>query len=202
MEEQVRTQLSHYETLNEIKQEYRSFRHDYKNHMHCVRSLINANKIDEATRYIDKLSDTHIINTELFETGNHILDSILNDKANKATKYDITIDVEGVFTDNFEPVDLCIIFSNLLDNAIEACALIDGNKIIKIDLKMQQGYQFISISNPVNNIGNINLFTTKKDKEHHGFGISNVKNAVSRHDGELIINQSSVSFKVDITLKL
>lgn len=202
MQEQVKTQLSHYETLNEIKQEYRSFRHDYKNHMHCVRSLINANKIDEAVRYIDKLSDTHIINTELFETGNHILDSILNDKANKAAKHDIKIDAEGVFTDNFEPVDLCIIFSNLLDNAIEACALINGNKIIKIDLKMQQGYQFISISNPVNNIDNKNLFTTKKDKERHGFGINNVKNAVSRHDGELIINQSSGSFKVDITLKV
>lgn len=202
MEEQVRTQLSHYETLNEIKHEYRAFRHDYKNHMHCVRSLINANKIDEATRYIDKLSDTHIINTELFETGNHILDSIVNDKATKAAKYDITIDVEGVFTDSFEPVDLCIIFSNLLDNAIEACALINGKKIIKVDLKMQQGYQFISISNSVNNIDSINLFTTKKDKEHHGFGIGNVKSAVSRHDGELIFNQPSGSFKVDITLKL
>ena len=202
MEEQVKTQLSHYETLNEIKHEYRSFRHDYKNHMHCIRSLIDANKIDEASTYIDKLSDAPIINTELFETGNHILDAILNDKTSKAAKTNTRFSVSGVFSDSFEPVDLCTIFSNLLDNAIEACALINGDKIIKIDLKMQQGYQLISISNPINNIENQNLSTTKNDKERHGFGISNVKNAVSRHGGELVINRADGNFTVDITLKI
>lgn len=170
MKEQVQNQLSHYEILDDMKKEYRSFRHDYKNHMHCIRALINSNKTDEAISYIDKLSDTHIIKTELFETGNHILDSILNNKANAAAKHATTIKVNGIFTDDFEVVDLCIIFSNLLDNSIEACSLIDGEKVITINIRNQQGYQFISITNPVGKAVKANLTTTKKDKEYHGSG--------------------------------
>ena len=54
----------------------------------------------------------------------------------------------------------------------------------------------------INNIENKNLSTTKNDKERHGFGISNVKNAVSRHGGELVINRADGNFTVDITLKI
>ena len=114
---------------------------------------------------------------------------------------DIKIEVNGVFTDKFDSVDLCIIFSNLLDNAIEACSNISDSSIITIDLKLQQGYQYIAIRNPYIQNNNTQLLTTKQNKTHHGFGLSNVRNAVERHDGELLITQGEV-FTVEMTLKI
>lgn len=42
---------------------------------------------------------------------------------------------------------------------------------------------------------------TKQDKTHHGFGLSNVRNAVERHNGELLITQGE-AFTVEMTLKI
>lgn len=201
MKKQVENQISHYEALNEMRKDYHSFRHDYMNHMQCIRALIKSNKNSEAEEYINNLSKSSIISNHSYETGNHILDAIIADKTLVAERSDIKIEVNGVFTDKFDSVDLCIIFSNLLDNAIEACLNISGSSIITIDMKLQQGYQYIAIRNPYIQNTNVQLMTTKQDKTHHGFGLSNVRNAVERHDGELLITQNDL-FTVEMTLKI
>lgn len=201
MVKQVEKQLAHYEALNEMRKEYHSFRHDYMNHMQCIRALIKSNKNSEAEEYINNLSQSSVISSPDCETGNYILDAIIADKTLMAEKSGMKIKVNGVFTDKFNSVDLCIIFSNLLDNAIEACLNVPGSRIIAIDMKLQQGYQFIAISNPYIQNNNTQLLTTKQDKTHHGFGLSNVRNAVERHGGELLITQGDV-FTIEMTLKI
>lgn len=198
---QIDSQLRHYQALDDMKKEFHSFRHDYINHMQCVSALILANKNEEAVQYINKLSKSRTVTEKPFECGNHILDSILAEKAEAAKSYDTEIQLDGLFTHDFDPVDLCVIFSNALDNAIEACGKIGGHKIIKVNLNMQQGYQFISISNPTNDV-NADLKTSKDDKTHHGFGINNIRNAVSKHNGTFDIHNFDDMFKINITLKL
>lgn len=198
---QINTQLRHYETLDNMRREFHSFRHDYINHMQCVSALISSNKNEEAVQYINKLSKSKTITTKSYECGNHILDSILTEKAETAKECDTEICLDGLFTHDFDPVDLCVIFSNALDNAIEACRKISGHKVIDIKLNKQQGYQFISISNPTNG-GNDELKTTKDDKIHHGFGINNIRNAVNRHNGIFDINNGDDLFCLNVTLKL
>lgn len=201
MVKQVENQLEHYEALNEMRKEYHSFRHDYMNHMQCIRALIKSNKNSEAEEYINNLSQSSVISSPDCETGNYILDAIIADKTLMAEKSGMKIKVNGVFTDKFNSVDLCIIFSNLLDNAIEACLNVPGSRIIAIDMKLQQGYQFIAISNPYIQNNNTQLLTTKQDKVRHGFGLSNVRNAVERHGGELLITHGEL-FTVEMTLKV
>lgn len=58
-------------------------------------------------------------------------------------------------------MDLCIIFSNPPDNVIEACLNIPNSSIITIDMKFQQGYQYIAIRKTY--IQNTNM-TTKQGK--------------------------------------
>ena len=187
---QIDTQLRHYKALDDMKKEFHSFRHDYINHMQCVSALIASNKNEEAVQYINKLSNSKTMTEKPYESGNNILDSILTEKAEFAKECDIEICLDGLFTHDFDPVDLCVIFSNALDNAIEACGKIGGHKVIDIKLNVQQGYQFISISNPTNE-ENDNLETTKDDKIHHGFGINNIRNAVNRHNGTIDINNGN-----------
>lgn len=198
---QIDTQLRHYKALDDMKKEFHSFRHDYINHMQCVSALIASNKNEEAVQYINKLSNSKTMTEKPYESGNNILDSILTEKAEFAKECDIEICLDGLFTHDFDPVDLCVIFSNALDNAIEACGKIGGHKVIDIKLNVQQGYQFISISNPTNE-ENDNLETTKDDKIHHGFGINNIRNAVNRHNGTIDINNGNGLFCLNITLKL
>ena len=55
------------------------------------------------------------------DTGNKFLDIILNDKYKKALKYNISIDIDAnlKLTNWIDDFDLCTLFGNLLDNAIE-----------------------------------------------------------------------------------
>lgn len=198
---QINTQLRHYEVLDDMRKEFHSFRHDYINHMQCVAALISSNKNEEAVRYINKLSKSKTITEKPYECGNHILDSILTEKAATAKECNTEICLDGLFTHDFDPVDLCVIFSNALDNAIEACGKIGGHKVIDIKMNIQQGYQFISINNPASEENN-SLQTTKADKIHHGFGINNIRNAVNRHNGTIDINNGNGLFCLNITLKL
>lgn len=198
---QINTQLRHYQALEDMRNEFHSFRHDYINHMQCVSALIGANETDEAIEYINKLSKSKTITAKPFECGNNILDSIITEKSQFAKEQNTEIHLDGFFTDEFDPVDLCVIFSNALDNAIEACGKIKGHKIIDIKMNIQQGYQFVSITNPASEV-NEGLKTTKEDKVHHGFGINNMKNAVRRHNGTLDISNANGLFTLNITLKL
>lgn len=202
LENQIKNQIAHYEAIDTMRKEYHSFRHDYLNHMKCIRSLVQSGNNIEAEEYIAELSNAEIISKPTFESGNHILDAIISDKSAEAEKLNIRIIPRGVFSDSINPIDVCTIFSNLLDNAIEACSKLSEPSEITVELKKQQGYQLISVQNPYNGTVNDKLFTTKSDKEHHGFGLVNVKNAVNRYDGEFVCSQCNGVFLVQITLKI
>lgn len=204
---QINTQLAHYSSLKELRQEYHAFRHDYINHMHCLASLINADKKADALDYINNLSKAKVIFEKPYETGNDILDSILAEKAEYAKKFGIKIKAEGLFTMEFEPVDLCIIFSNALDNAVEACQKLrqDEEKVINVILNIRQNHQFISVSNPFDGGLHINkgrIISAKKDTEQHGFGLKNIKSAAERHDGMVEAFSENGKFYLNVVFKI
>ena len=45
-------------------------------------------------------------------------------------------------------------------------------------------------------------FTTKGDKENHGFGITNIRYAVEKNNGECIIDSKDGMFRIVITIPL
>ena len=57
LSKQVESQIGYYEKINKIYGEFRSFRHDYKNHVLCLRGLIAADKKEEALEYMKTMQD-------------------------------------------------------------------------------------------------------------------------------------------------
>jgi sensor histidine kinase YesM len=96
--------------------------------------------------------------------------------------------------------DICIIFSNALDNAIQACDKINDLSILKyISIKVTYVNNFcvINIENSkANNIVKKNnvIVTDKKDKFMHGIGIKNIKNTIKKYDGDVGINFTDNKF--------
>jgi sensor histidine kinase YesM len=172
-----------------VKQLY----HDMKNHMICISNLNNPKELE---KYIKN------INIELrgmdnsFNTGNRIIDIIMSEKKaiciEKDIKFESFLDFSKL--DFIDMTDMCIIFSNALDNAIQACDRISDLSILKyISIKVTYVNSFciINIENSkVNDIvkKNTAIITDKKDKFMHGIGIKNIKNTVKKYDGEVSIN--------------
>ena len=116
------------------------------------------------------------------------------------------VQIEGDTVSFMKDIDLCTIYGNLLDNALEACVKmkrIDRQAKPYIDVKTMRikGVSVIDISNtygtPVIEEQGV-LVTTKKDTEMHGIGLSNIKQLVNDYEGELHIQYDHKVFRVQI----
>ncbi len=187
-EHYLKAQLEHFKTYQETQSETRRVYHDMKNHIVCLYNLILEGKYQETSKYIRDLN-TQIqqIDREL-HTGNDIVDAIVNEKLTNAKKDQISISIEGKLGYlTVDAIDLCTIFSNAIDNAVES--LKDSyvpEKEIQIQFKQQNAMQFLMFRNPVEQ-GELALsfFTTKRDCINHGFGLGNIRMAVEKYKGHM-----------------
>lgn len=203
MEKQVDEQVSYYQKINKLSEDIREFRHDYKNHMICLQALLEGKEYTDALEYVRDITRQDIIESNKFFSGNQIADAILSDKAELAKQSGCKIEFDGFISDEIPASDLCIILSNALDNAIEACARFTSNesKIITVKCDILQGVQLIRIANP-NDINNSTTETSKEDKENHGFGLYNIRRTVEKHNGQMSIPSQTPLFILDLEFKV
>lgn len=203
MEKQVEQQVEHYKKINKLTDDLREFRHDYKNHMICLQSLLNNKQYDEALSYVKSITNQEILNSNKFFSGNQIADAILTDKNELAQKNNCKIIFDGSVSDEISVSNLCTILSNALDNSIEACSKIDSDETQIIDVKCAASelIQIIRISNP-NPDNNAVTETSKADRKNHGFGLSNIRRTVERMDGQMIISSQYPTFVLEIEFKV
>jgi len=206
MDNQVKTQVKHYEALSILNEDIRRFKHDYRNLFIGLNESLERGDTKSA---ITILSTKEMMSATLgsqIETGSLVLDAMLNEKQLSASKINSSIEFNGVVPGNLlSPVDICMIFGNALDNAIEACAKCqyEENKIITINSSFNNGFLFIKIENPVADevkIVNNNITSTKPDKRLHGIGLQSIRTAVEKYSGSISLSCSNGVFCLEIDL--
>ena len=203
LEKQINMQLDYYNKLEKKNSELREFRHDFKNHMLCLQALIESHDCEEASQYIRRITNRSYSEPAAFYTGNKIADAILDDKSALAESVGAKLAFDGEIYDRIPAPDLCIILSNALDNAIEACAKIsDADKIINVRCIFSKGVQIINISNPAADIDDDLFRTTKADKDNHGYGLSNIKKTADMYSGMFSIDRSNGIFTLEVGLNV
>lgn len=117
--------------LNTIVTEYHHLRHDTKNHFACMDRLLSQNKYDALKEYFYSLSKEIYALDNQIETGNEIVNQVINLKYATAHKYQIPMDIQIVLPPHLSIPDhhLCSLVANLLDNAIEASRKIEIRKL-------------------------------------------------------------------------
>ncbi|WP_196243634.1 sensor histidine kinase [Ruminococcus albus] len=203
LDKQLDMQARYYEKIDEMTTDIRKFRHDYKNHMHCLKSLLGSQKVDDALEYLDSISSNPTMNKTSFKSGNTIADAILNDKAAIAAQENFRLNFSGVISENVSAFDICTILSNALDNSLEACRrLKEGEeKYIDVNCVLKNDMQMICISNP-SDTDDPDLKTSKENKNEHGFGLYNIRKTVDALDGTVNISQTSPVFVLDVMFRI
>lgn len=206
----IASQQRYYSLANDKQQEIRSIRHEMKNHFSCIDALYRNGKLNEMHEYINQMIGQTEEFEEFFETGNDIVNAILNDAESRYSKEGIRIRLEGAFPKDIKitSMDLCVIFANAINNAIEAIKKINDDSIIRyyIDVKISSYKDdlFIDFINPIGEkvlIEDGRLFSTKQDKSYHGFGTANMKQRVEKYGGTIEYNSESNMFYVHINLR-
>lgn len=172
----------------------RSFRHDLKNHILLMNTLAQQEKYDELKAYLKDMSGVIDESAYVRISGISAVDAILNEKMYEAQSKSITtsFDVVNLDKNNILPIDLCIILSNALDNAIEANEKIEeeSERYIKLKIHGNETFSVVSVSNPTSEKPKKSIsggfVTSKDDAVKHGFGLKTIESTVKKYRGEMI----------------
>lgn len=180
--------------------------HDFKHQLIALR-----NEMDEAKRseYIDKLEADIDRYNELNKTGNPTVDVLLNNKRLLCEKENITFTtvIDGQLLNNMAVMDICTIFGNALDNAIECERKVEDKdkRIINISVSKYKNFVMFAVENyyDQNIVFDEELpITTKDNVDLHGYGLKSIKYTVEKYDGMLDVKHQNNWFELKILIPL
>ncbi len=178
--------------------------HDLKHQLRIIRSEPDSQKRE---KYLDSIED-EIKSFELQnKTGNPVLDTILTGKGLYCLKHGITLTsvTDGRLLDFMDVMDICNIFGNALENAIESVLEIKDKekRLIHVTVSQVNDFVMIRIENYFEGTLKIDgeeFLTTKGSDLYHGYGIKSIKYTANRYDGAVYINAENNWFDLKIAI--
>ncbi len=175
------------EEIRLLHQNTRKLKHDMRNHLMVMTSYINSGDYENAKNYISQILEKLNAVKSYVETGNPLLNHILNDKLEicRQEGIDVKADIGKAAFDKMKGIDFSAVFSNAVDNAIEHERL-EPKKEIAISVYEKKGYDVIAVRNRISQSvleSNPNLKSTKADEEKHGYGVSQIREIAESYEG-------------------
>ena len=177
------------EALSAAYAQQRKLTHDFRAHLSTLDGMLMQQNIDinKIQTYIHSLQSKQNERILLVNTHHAALDALLNQKAlvAKNRKIDIQFSVNDLSPIKIDMVDLTVVISNTLDNAIEACEkLPETDRQIYVQALLEEDELFYAIRNkslPVNMIANQLPASTKENPSFHGYGLQNVHTTLEKY---------------------
>jgi sensor histidine kinase regulating citrate/malate metabolism len=203
----LQTQYKQYkqwrDSINLINIKY----HDLKHQIEFLRHEKDEAKRDD---YLNQMEDEIRAYELQNKTGNSVLDTVLTGKSLYCNKHGITLTtvVDGALLDFLNAMDICSIFGNALDNAIESELKIPtkDKRLIHLTVTKQKSFLFIRFENyyegSLKYMENGSIATTKREKGFHGYGIKSIQYTVNKYDGAVDINAKNNWFDMQILIPI
>lgn len=168
--------------------------HDIKNQISVIRAEMDPLKQEKYLKELEREIQKYQFQ---YETGNSVLDILVTQKSQicQENAIEMTCILNGKLLDFMSAMDLCTIFGNALDNAIECEKKISEQekRLIQLYLSEKNGVIVISVENyweQTVKIGKSGLLeTTKKNKKEHGFGLKSIRYSAQKYGGTMLLQQ-------------
>ncbi len=191
--------------LNELHK----IKHDIQNQYAYMGMLLKNKSYDALESYFTELTGTFAESIVPFiDCGNRTLDLIFNMEHAKAQEMGVAFDVKAAVphTLPFRDIDLCNLYANLIDNALEACAA-EGipNAKVAVTVGVRGDYLYTQITNPTKKDKSFlekGVATTKQDRRLHGKGIGIATTIVRYCNGRFANRIENGVFTVEFMLDM
>jgi hypothetical protein len=180
--------------------------HDLKHQIAVLRAEQDPEK---RSAFLNQMEDEIKQYEQQNKTGNSVLDTVLTGKTLSCNKYGITLTsvADGSLLDFMDTMDICSIFGNALDNAIESQLKIPDKekRLIHVTVTKKKSFLIIRFENYFE--GDLSykeglLTTTKKEKQFHGYGIKSIRHTVEKYEGAVDIETDHNWFNLRILIPL
>lgn len=193
-------------SIDNIEMLRREF-HDLKHYMIAIRSESDPEKKEQ---YLSEMEQAILTQEAFYHTGNSVLDVVLTTKSTYCVQNNIrfTCMADGKLISFMHVKDICSIFGNALDNAIECVSQYPDldKRLISLSLSKKNQFLMIQCENYMEKNISFNKnglpSTTKKDKENHGYGLKSIQYAVSKYGGSMALHSENHWFTLQILIPL
>ncbi len=208
-------QYEQYKLAVDNSEAMRKEMHDMK---HYVMALKNEDDPERRAEVLADMEQAIAIQESFMNTGNKVLDVVLTTKSLQCQKKNITLNamVDGDLLSDIHVKDICSLFGNILDNAIEASQQVVDKEKRLITLSVRKRNQFIIVEcenySDSENVklrnnqrrsffGKNNLpKTTKGDNVKHGYGLKSITQVAEKYGGAMNCSYEDGWFKVKVLL--
>lgn len=191
--------------IEELYEHSSIIRHDVKHYAVMMKNLLKEENYLELEKMIDELGEGELSGATVIYTKNTALNAVLNDKMSVCKKNNIIFRmVICTRVPKSITTNVCVILSNLLDNAIEAEKK-EEKGYIKLYIHRQGDMLCMSIANKITVSvikSNPKLETTKNNKKEHGFGIKSINKRVADMDGMYMAREDNGEFKSTVVIPI
>ena len=219
LENQVEQMQGHIREIERLYTGIRSMRHDMQNYLFDIKSLLAARGIDVEEKGSELAGYFSGIGTSLdalnysIHTGHPVTDVVLNGKAGRAKERGIRFNSEFRFPADYgiDAFDLSIILNNSLDNALEACEILLGQKpeagtYIEVKSCCKGNMFLLEVENSCDGVlleaeSAAAPLTRKKDTARHGLGFQNILRCSEKYFGSAKYSCSGQTFHLTVMLQ-
>ncbi len=189
---------SSYEVMRRQHEQVMMLRHDMMKHFQVLRQTVTDEK---SAAYLDELIGENEKFRPVVQSGNEMLDVILNAKLSAAADAGIAVEIARMKAPDKLPLsdaELCSLVMNLLDNAIEgAVALGVERPYIKLDFCVKEHFFALFCENSTT-MGHIQ----KETAPGRGLGLKIIKQIVAQYDDLLETEYGTDYYSVKLAIPL
>ena len=201
----ARSEQNMADTLQELYERLRVLRHDLGNQMLGLYGFAREGDYDGLMAHLESLQ-TEVTQASFFAlTSEPQLDAILGVKLQQASRLNIRTSYHFVIPGRLaiDSTDLCAIFGNIFDNALEAAAKVErDDRYLDLATTPVEDMWCIRLENASDGKykeDSGRLLSVKKGA-YHGIGLSRVQSLVEKNGGFVIIDAKAKSFSIEIYL--
>mgnify|MGYP002624846788 CR=1 FL=1 len=196
------------ETMLQSQEETRRISHEKRHHISLMDEFLSKQEYVRAQEYVHSLSDTISAIPSNAYSDHLVVNAIVGRYLNSAkrTGISVTADIQASDTTVLQDEELCVLLTNLLENALEACLSMpaDADRFIRFKFRSSREHLTIRCENSTNHTILIEedgtVTTSKEDKKHHGYGIASMRQIIKKQDGLFKISCVDGCFTVEATL--
>ena len=190
------------ESIEVINHKY----HDLKHQIAVLRAEPDAGR---RSAYLDGMEEEIRDYEAQNKTGNSVLDTVLTGKSLYCTRHgvELTCVADGARLGFMDVMDICTIFGNILDNAIEYELGVEeqGKRLIHLAVYAKKDFLVIRCENYCPEILKFQdglPVSTKTDAAYHGYGIKSIRRAAGKYGGAVTVHNAEEWFQIKVVVPL
>ncbi|MCI9396706.1 MAG: GHKL domain-containing protein [Lachnospiraceae bacterium] len=209
---QYQSQAAVYQMIEQQYSQAERLRHDLKNHVLALRGLWEERAWDKLGDYLKRMEDSAQFGANEEATGNRAVDALLFQKRKMAEDRQIVweCDVQIPKRCRISEFDLCVLFGNILDNAVEACMRLQQGEreagrrpFINVQARTVKKCFLLEVKNSMRDAEKQeSRFAEKENPQRHGIGLLNVGDVVRGYDGVMNTEMQNGVFDISVLLPI